>query len=98
MTSTGSIYVVKDGKLSTVTSQDYYQNRDKYQALTAAQVMGLRESDPNMAFKEDVLKDMSGMISFKTITDHLVNTIDKFGSNSREEYIKKIGEDIPQSV
>ena len=98
MTSTGSIYVVKDGKLSTVTSQDYYQNRDKYQALTTAQVMGLRESDPNMAFKEDVLKDMSGMISFKTITDHLVNTIDKFGSNSREEYIKKTGEDVPQSV
>ena len=98
MTSTGSIYVVKDGKLSTVTSQDYYQNRNKYQALTTAQVMGLRESDPNMAFKEDVLKDMSGMISFKTITDHLVNTIDKFGSNSREEYIKKTGEDVPQSV
>lgn len=98
VSSNGYIYVYGDNGLKTVSSEEYSKNRDKYQALTNSQVLGLREQDPNLAFKSNILQDLSGAIGMKTITDQLVDIVNKFGHYSRTEYIKNTGNAISQSA
>lgn len=103
VTTTGQVYVYeKDKGLKTVSAEDYYENKDSYQALTNSQVLGLREQDPNLAFngtfKSDILKDVSSAIGMKSVETELLNIVDKFGSVTRSEYIQNTGEPISKSV
>jgi hypothetical protein len=84
--------------LRTVSADEFHKNRDKYQALTNSQVLGLREQDSNMAFNTNVLRDMSGALGLKTITTQLMDTVSKFGTMSRTEYTKNTGDAISQSA
>lgn len=84
--------------MKTVSASEFHKNRDKYQALTNSQVLGLREQDNNLAFNSNILLDMSGAIGMKTISDQLVDIVNKFGHYSRNEYIKNTGEQISQSA
>ena len=57
LTSNGQVYVYnKDEGLKTISSSDYYKNRDKYQLLTNSQVLGLRENSPELTFNDGILK------------------------------------------
>ena len=95
----GDLYVIdKDYKMSTVSAETFYNNRDKYQALTNVQVLGLREKDPSLAYDTDILTDISSAIGMKTITDQITDIITKFGSISRTEYVQKTGEQISQKA
>ena len=95
----GYLYVIdKDYKMSTVSPEEFYKNRDKYQSLTNSQVLGLREQDPNLAYNTNILDDVSGAIGMKVITDQLTDIITKFGSISRTEYVKKTGDNISQKT
>lgn len=96
--SNGYLYVASEDGLETISVSDYYKNQDKYQVLTNSQLLGLREKDHNMAFNSDILKDMAGTISLNKITDQLLETISKFDSTTRVEYINKTGENISQSA
>lgn len=99
LTSNGQVYVYnKDEGLKTISSSDYYKNRDKYQLLTNSQVLGLRENSPELTFNDGILKDLAAATGLKTITDQLVETITKFGMTTRQEYIKNTGDVISQSV
>ena len=94
----GKIYVYSEEGLRTVSADEYHKNRDKYQALTNSQVLGLREQDSNLAFNSNVLRDMSGALGLKTITTQLMDTVSKFGTMSRTEYTKNTGDAISQSA
>lgn len=94
----GKIYVYSEEGLRTVSADEFHKNRDKYQALTNSQVLGLREQDSNMAFNSNVLRDMSGALGLKTITTQLMDTVSKFGTMSRTEYTKNTGNAISQSA
>lgn len=94
----GKIYVYSEEGLRTVSADEFHKNRDKYQALTNSQVLGLREQDSNMAFNTNVLRDMSGALGLKTITAQLMDTVSKFGTMSRTEYTKNTGDAISQSA
>lgn len=94
----GQIYVYSEEGLRTVSADEFHKNRDKYQALTNSQVLGLREQDSNMAFNSNVLRDMSGALGLKTITTQLMDTVSKFGTMSRTEYTKNTGDAISQSA
>lgn len=94
----GKMYVYSEEGLRTVSVDEFHKNRDKYQALTNSQVLGLREQDANMAFNTNVLRDMSGALGLKTITTQLMDTVSKFGTMSRTEYTKNTGEAISQSA
>ena len=94
----GKMYVYSEEGLRTVSADEFHKNRDKYQALTNSQVLGLREQDSNMAFNSNVLRDMSGTLGLKTITTQLMDTVSKFGSMSRTEYTKNTGDTISQSA
>ena len=86
--------------MKTVSPDEYYKNLEKYhgKALTNSQILGLREQNSKLAFNSNILKDVNGAIGMKTITDQLIDTISKFGSTSRTEYIKKTGDSISQST
>ena len=84
--------------MSTISAEEFHKNRDKYQALTNSQVLGLREQDPSLAYRSDILKDTAGTIGMKTISDQLVDVVNKFGTTTRNEYIKNTGEQISQSA
>jgi hypothetical protein len=86
--------------MTTVTPDEYYKNKEKYhgRALTNSQVLGLRENNKALAFDSNILKDMNGVLGFDTITKHLIDTITKFDTMSKQEYIKKTGESISQST
>ena len=94
----GKIYVYSEEGLRTVSADEFHKNRDKYQALTNSQVLGLREQDSNMAFNTNVLRDMSGALGLKSITTQLMDTVSKFGTMSRTEYTKNTGDAISQSA
>lgn len=95
----GYLYVIdNDYNMSTVSPEEFYKNKDKYQALTNSQVLGLREKDPNLAYNADILNDVSGAIGMKVITDQLSDIITKFGHLSRTEYINKTGDNISQKT
>lgn len=95
----GYLYVIDDDyNMSTVSPEEFYKNKDKYQALTNSQVLGLREKDPNLAYNTDILNDVSGAIGMKVITDQLSDIITKFGHLSRTEYINKTGDNISQKT
>lgn len=96
--SNGYIYVYGNDGLNTISASEFHKNRDKYQALTNSQVLGLREKDGNLAFNSNILLDLSGTVGMKTISDQLVDIVNKFGHISRSEYIKNTGDNISQSA
>lgn len=97
--SNGFLYVIdEDYNMSTISPEEFYQNKDRYQVLTNSQVLGLRENDPNLAYNTTILDDVSGAIGMKVITDQLTDIITKFGHLSRSEYINKTGDNISQKT
>ena len=97
--SNGYLYVIDaNHKMSTISAEEFHKNRNKYQALTNSQVLGLREQDPSLAYRSDILKDAAGAIGMKTISDQLVDVVNKFGTTTRNEYIKNTGDQISQSA
>lgn len=99
VTTTGKVYVYeKDRGLKTVSAEDYYENKDNYQALTNSQVLGLREQDNNLAFNGDILKDISASLGMKSVVTELTDIVNKFGMTTRSEYIQNTGEVVSKSV
>lgn len=92
ISTNGGLYVLTENGLQVVDPAEYAKmDKSKVQALTNSQLMGLRESRPELAFATHYLYDMSGAIGFKTITDQLIGTIKDFGEKTRTEYVKNNG-------
>ena len=90
LTDTGHLYVQdKDGNLKRISSSEYVKNRDSYIPLTNNQLMYLRQQDPNLAFKTDILNDLQNTIGMSTIMKNVRETINSFGSDKVGGYTTK---------
>ena len=96
--SNGYLYVRSEDGFTTVSPNEFANNRDKYDALTNSQVLGLRQKLPGLAFNTDILNDMAGSISLETIQKQLLDIIDKFGETTRSEYVRRTGDNVSQSA
>lgn len=96
--SNGYLYVRSEDGFTTVSPEEFANNRDKYDALTNSQVLNLRQKLPGLAFNTEILNDLAGAISLETIQKQLLDIIDKFGETTRSEYIRRTGDNVSQSA
>lgn len=82
ITNTGDLYVVdEDKEIKTITTDTYYNNREKYRVLTNSELIRLREEQPELAFNGSILTDLSNTVGMKSIVDYVKSTIGSFGTN-----------------
>ena len=91
ITNTGNLYVRDDdGQLRTISISSYYNNKDKYQILTQADLLNIREFDPNLAYNSTILNDLSTSIGMSTIVKQLESSINAFGTETIEDKSDKL--------
>ena len=88
-TARGMMYVknLETGKIEELNPSQY--NSDKYQSLTNADLMYLRRENPEMAFQNNILDNLSQSVGMKTITDYVGNIIKQFGKTNITGYSEK---------
>ena len=92
ITSTGKVIVQDDkGQLRQLTSQEYLNNQDKYQALTNSNLLYLRAHSPEFSFKNEILGVVENGIGISAITKMIQDSIVNLGANevSKEGYTYK---------
>lgn len=94
----GNLYVYDGESVKKVTPTDYSKNPEEYQVLTNAELIHLRERDPNLKFDESILHDLSNSIGMKTIMDQVIGTIKKFGTTSQKGYTIKAGGQVQRGL
>lgn len=94
----GNLYVYDGESVKKVTPTEYSKNPEDYQVLTNAELIHLRERDPNLKFDESILHDLSNSIGMKTIMDQVIDTIKKFGTSSQKGYTIKAGGQVQRGL
>lgn len=89
VTADGKLYVYGEDGLSTITTKEYSENKDKYNPLTNNQLLGLRERNNALAFQTDILNDLSNTVGMSTIMKEVRDIIKAFGSDSVTGYTTK---------
>lgn len=94
--SRGRMYVqdIQTKGISLISSNDYINNRDKYIVLTNQDLLNIRKSSPDMAYREDILDGLSSSVGTSTIVKYIKDTISNFGSISTEGYAAKQNEKV----
>lgn len=91
ITNNGGLYVQdENGKLKTISIDNYYRNSDKYIILTQTDLMNYRENDPSLAYNSTILNDISSTIGLGTIVKHLQTSINAFGTDTIEDKSDKL--------
>lgn len=91
----GRMYVYSENNgISTVDPSEYYSNKDKYQALTNSQLLSLREHQPELAYRQDILNNLSNSVGMESIVNYLKGVIKDFGTKTIEGYTLKNKEQI----
>lgn len=86
----GKMYVYsEDNGIELIDPNKYYQNADKYSALTNSQLLALRENNPEMSFNQGILQNLKNSVGMQTITNYLKQIIKDFGTNTVEGYTTK---------
>lgn len=102
ITNSGKIYVLSEDGLETISAKEYKDNSEKYQILTNAELITLRESNQNLAYRSDILNDLSSNIGMKSIMEYVNKTINEFGTNksssSTQRYTTKQKGQIQQGL
>ena len=88
----GSIYVIKDGGLSTISPSSYHKDPSKYSPLTNSQLLNFREKDKSLAFDNTILTNLSGSIGMDKISDHIKGVISSLGTVSSKTRMGKKAE------
>ncbi len=102
ITNSGKIYVLSEDGLETVSAKEYKDNPEQYQVLTNSELITLRESNGNLAYRSDILNDLSSNIGMKSIMEYVNKTINEFGTNksssSTQRYTSKQKGQIQQGL
>lgn len=87
----GNLYVLNNetGKIETKSQSDYVENQDNYTALTNEDLLNWRRSDTNLAYRTDILDNISSAVGMKSITDYAKTLIQEFGKTSITGYSEK---------
>lgn len=86
VTSSG-LLVVKDseGKMNTVSAQDYLKNQDKYILQTNGDLLQMRRMDPKLTFSDSVLDIVENGVSTKTITEFINQFSSGLGTDTLQQ-------------
>ena len=86
VTSSG-LLVVKDseGKIDTVSAQDYLKNQDKYILQTNGDLLQMRRMDPKLTFSDSVLDIVENGVSTKTITEFINQFSSGLGTDTLQQ-------------
>ena len=89
LTDKGQMYVydTEKGEVTKIDPSTYYENSDKYQALTNSDVLSYREQ--SQPFDNSSLNDLQNAVGMKSITDYLREIIKAFGKDTIEGYATK---------
>ena len=91
----GRMYVYsKDQGITTIDPLEYYKNKEQYQALTNSQLLSLREYQPELAYRQDILNNISNSVGMESIVNYLKSVIKDFGTKTIEGYTLKNKEQI----
>lgn len=87
ITQTGLMYVmdVNTSEIKTISVDDYFNNSNQYKPLTNADMLEVRNISSSKTMNTSILKDLYGSRSMKSVTDHLLDVITKFGT-----YVEKM--------
>lgn len=94
----GNLYVYDGESVKKVTPTDYSKNPEEYQVLTNAELIHLRERDPNLKFDESILHDLSNSIGMKSIMEQVIGVIKKFGTSTQKGYTVKAGGQVQRGL
>lgn len=94
----GNLYVYDGESVKKVTPTDYSKNPEEYQVLTNAELIHLRERDPELKFDESILHDLSNSIGMKSIMEQIIGTIKKFGTITQKRYTVKAGGQVQRGL
>ena len=98
ISSDGNLYVYDGGSVKKVTPTDYSKNPKEYQVLTNAELIHLRERDPELKFDESILHDLSNSIGMKSIMEQIIGAIKKFGTSTQKGYTVKVGGQVQRGL
>ena len=101
ITDTGKVVVQdSEGQLKQITSQEYLNNQDKYQALTNSNLLYLRAHSPEFSFRNEILGVVENGIGISTITKMIQDSIGKLEVNeiSKEGYSYKKNNQITKGL
>lgn len=81
------LLVVKDseGKMNTVSAQDYLKNQDKYILQTNGDLLQMRRMDPKLTFSDSVLDIVENGVSTKTITEFINQFSSGLGTDALQQ-------------
>lgn len=94
----GNLYVYDGESVKKVTPTDYSKNPEEYQVLTNAELIHLRERDPELKFDESILHDLSNSIGMKSIMEQIIGAIKKFGTSTQKGYPVKAGGQVQRGL
>lgn len=96
----GYLYVqdAESGELKLVGHKDYIENKDNYIALTNADLLNLRRSDPSLAYRTDMLDNVDSAVGMKTIVDYAKDLIKEFGTTTITGYSQKQAKKIESGL
>lgn len=94
----GNLYVYDGESVKKVTPTEYSKNPEDYQVLTNAELIHLRERDPNLKFDESILHDLSNSIGMKSIMEQVIGVIKKFGTSTQKGYTVKAGGQVQRGL
>lgn len=86
ITQTGLMYVMdmNTSEIKTISVDDYFNNSNQYKPLTNADMLEVRNISSSKTMDSSILKDLYGSRSMKSVTDHLLDVITKFGVYSEK--------------
>lgn len=90
----GRMYVYNEDGLTSVNPSEYYKNKNKYQAITNSQLMGLREQQRGLSFNRSILNNVQNAVGMKSIVEYVRGIIKDFGTNTTSGYIQKNAKNI----
>lgn len=97
MDDKGRMYVYSDNSgIEVIDPTEYYQNKDTYTALTNSQLLSLRERQPELAYNQNILNNISNSVGTESIVNYLKGVIKDFGTKTIEGYTSKHKEDIEE--
>lgn len=99
ISDSGSVYVKdRNGKVSTISINDYEKRKNRYQTMTISELLERRQFDNNFINNSTVFNVANNAVSINSISDYIQNVVKTLGTEtteltttiSREEGIQKV--------
>lgn len=82
--SDGNMYIWDDETkgIKLISPNTYAKNRNQYRPLTNNDLLYLRESMPELAFKNEIFIDLKNVVGINSIVDYMKGIISSFGTDT----------------